>query len=133
MTDRLQPRVAKSCDNCKARKTRCIRPPSSTICTPCQKRKVECHYSLTRRQLRPKKSEDFSTPATVPSSNYNVFSSAASVSTDASASYVDQILVDKNADGRNREACSIFKARENQGYQLSTTIVITPAHFFLSP
>ncbi|PWY80732.1 hypothetical protein BO94DRAFT_148990 [Aspergillus sclerotioniger CBS 115572] len=54
MAAQLEPRLARSCDHCKAKKIRCLRPLDSVTCTPCLNRNIECHYSLTRRRLKPK-------------------------------------------------------------------------------
>ncbi|KAH8682695.1 fungal-specific transcription factor domain-containing protein [Xylariales sp. PMI_506] len=48
----LKPRQSRTCDHCKARKVRCIIPPGAEACGGCLKRKIECHFSHTKRLLR---------------------------------------------------------------------------------
>ncbi|RAO66372.1 uncharacterized protein BHQ10_002384 [Talaromyces amestolkiae] len=55
----LRSRISKSCDECKARKVRCIRArPDSLQCNNCLRRDQTCHFSHTKRKLKVKDTED---------------------------------------------------------------------------
>ncbi|KAL4795833.1 fungal-specific transcription factor domain-containing protein [Aspergillus venezuelensis] len=49
------PKLNKSCDQCRARKVRCIVPPGGpSVCIHCIKRNEICHFSDLKRRLRVK-------------------------------------------------------------------------------
>ncbi|KAL4965485.1 transcription factor domain-containing protein [Aspergillus stella-maris] len=56
------PKLNKSCDQCRARKVRCIVPPGGpSVCIHCIKRNETCQFSNLKRRLRVK--EDTSKPS----------------------------------------------------------------------
>ncbi|KAF3392026.1 hypothetical protein DPV78_010755 [Talaromyces pinophilus] len=61
----LRSRISKSCDECKARKVRCIRArPDSLQCNNCLRRDQTCHFSHTKRKLKVKDTEEPSSIST---------------------------------------------------------------------
>ncbi|KAL2869162.1 transcription factor domain-containing protein [Aspergillus lucknowensis] len=51
----MEPTTCKSCDHCRTRKVRCIVDPvQSSRCIQCVKRNESCHFTLSKRKLKPK-------------------------------------------------------------------------------
>ncbi|OKL61256.1 hypothetical protein UA08_03395 [Talaromyces atroroseus] len=101
----LLPRISRSCDQCKARKVRCI-PLSLT--SRVKKRHQKCHYSHTKRKLKVKDPENTSP----------TFTHSPTDPADASPPselpqklYIDHILETRHAHGIEgwREESSVFK------------------------
>ncbi|KAL1990980.1 hypothetical protein VTN49DRAFT_5484 [Thermomyces lanuginosus] len=95
----LRPRISKSCDQCKARKVRCIRDTSNSVkCKNCLKRGQQCHYSHTKRKLRQPESS-----APPPEGHSPPLPSAGQAQANSEARkaglYVDYLLENRDADG----------------------------------
>ncbi|KAH8689526.1 fungal-specific transcription factor domain-containing protein [Talaromyces proteolyticus] len=125
----LRPRISKSCDQCKARKVRCIRDkPDSQTCNNCLKRRQQCHFSQTKRKLRLPESEN-------PPSHGDqlpVIQTPSDASLGESAPrwehpqtiYIDHLLEKRYIDGVGgwRNESSIVKADENLGSVASASL-----------
>lgn len=116
----LLPRISKSCDECKARKVRCIRSrPDAPTCNNCLKREQICHFSHTKRKLKVKDPEN--TPpesSSLPATNSPAQTTPSDLSPGSELSqklYIDHILETRHAHGIEgwRQESSVFKAGES--------------------
>ncbi|KAL1999955.1 hypothetical protein VTN02DRAFT_3740 [Thermoascus thermophilus] len=118
----LQPKISKSCDDCKARKVRCIqarRGDTATTCTNCLKRGVECHFSYTKRRLRrsepnrsPLPNDALVSSVTAPQSAVGSNGGLQQPTACPPKLYMEHILENRHVSGRRRDENSIFKAHE---------------------
>ncbi|KAL1964787.1 hypothetical protein VTN77DRAFT_6654 [Rasamsonia byssochlamydoides] len=119
----LRPRISKSCDQCKARKVRCIRDQAdSRSCTNCIKRRQECHFSHTKRRLRQSESsvspshDHASAPFAITPTSGDASSGEPRSHLDRHPRlYLDYLLENRHAGGigaMRNESC-IFKAPEH--------------------
>ncbi|KAL2850203.1 hypothetical protein BJY01DRAFT_210189 [Aspergillus pseudoustus] len=53
-TNASRPKFSKTCDQCKARKVRCVKTPYSDtgVCKYCEKRGLACHFGVKKPRLR---------------------------------------------------------------------------------
>ncbi|KAJ9266328.1 transcriptional regulator family: Fungal Specific TF [Paecilomyces variotii] len=119
-TSLLQPVLSKSCDDCKARKVRCIRDHGKSSCTNCLRREVRCHFSNTKRKLRQRRSTSTHSPIHWSAEQDNDYPTQ-SLHTSPTPSYsygaprklyMERILEDRHVEALPRNEDCIFKAHE---------------------
>ncbi|KAH8645936.1 fungal-specific transcription factor domain-containing protein [Tricladium varicosporioides] len=132
----LQPRIFNTCDDCRARKVRCLKAenPDSQSCMNCTKRRVPCHFSVKRRRARQTPGVLPTIPASQPTLSVSVdYTQDLLPSGDAHVSlleatklppqqqwgtphhklYIDHLLENRHTCGRRRNESSILKAHDN--------------------
>ncbi|QGA14992.1 hypothetical protein EYB26_002648 [Talaromyces marneffei] len=117
----LRPRISKSCDECKARKVRCIRARPDTLkCNNCLRRDQTCHFSQTKRKLKVKDSEEPSSrPTSLPPTHSPLeaeqHGAPRKPKSSPSKFYIDRLLESRDTHGIGElkfESC-IIKAGES--------------------
>ncbi|KAF2179550.1 hypothetical protein K469DRAFT_595365, partial [Zopfia rhizophila CBS 207.26] len=118
----LQPKASKTCDDCKARKVRCVSDNAdSQACINCIKRRARCHFSVSKRRVKRPAPESLAAinggDALAPS--LGATSSPAhrqQLEKRPSYLYIDHLLENRQASGRRRNESSLVKVRAHDSY-----------------